>query len=156
MDTTNKTFTRNDRTPENFEKAIHAALCLAEEDQFKIPEALLLGIRFGEIEDSMCFIASSGDIYELLEDAGNKLEASLFDVIAVITCGWAAPLGPTGEVSEIAPSDHPDRVRVRLTLIAEEGGFCSALRFANNPDEVTINSSGRGPLADALSDFWTK
>jgi hypothetical protein len=156
MDTTNTTFTLHNRTPENLEKAIYAAICRAKEDRFKLPEALLIGIRFGEIEDSMRFIASAGDIYELLEDAGNKLEASLFDVIAVITCGWAAPLGPTGEVSEVAPSDHPDRVRVGLTLIAEEGGICSVMRFANNPDEVTINNSGIGPLADALLDFWTK
>lgn len=153
MDTTNKT---NTRTIPQLEKAINAAICLAEKDQFKMPEALLLGIRFGEVEDSMRFIASSGDIYELLEDAGNKLEASLFDVVAVITCGWAAPLGPTGDASEIAPIDHPDRARIRLTLIAGKDGVCSTMRFANNPDEVTINSSGRGPLADALSDFWAK
>jgi hypothetical protein len=156
MDTTNKTITLHNRSPENFEKAIYAAICRAEEDRFKLPEALLIGICFGEIKDSMRFIASAGDIYELLEDAGNKLEASLFDVIAVITCGWAAPLGPTGEVSEIAPSEHPDRARIGLTLIAGKDGICSVMRFANNPDEVTIDSSGRGPLADALLDFWTK
>lgn len=153
MDTTNKTDTR---TIPQLEKAINAAICLAEKDQFKMPEAVLLGISFGE-EDAMRFIASAGDIYELLKDAGNKLEASLFDVIAVITCGWAAPLGPTGDVSDIAPSDHPDRARIRLTLIAGKDGVCSTMRFANNPDEVIINeAAGRGPLADALSDFWAK
>jgi hypothetical protein len=155
MDITNKEHSTCDKSPERIEKAIHALLALVCEDPLELPEAVLLGMRFHE-DVSLSFIASSGDVYELLGDAGNKLEASLFDVIAVITCGWAAPLGPTGEVSEIAPSDHPDRVRVGLTLIAEEGGICSVMRFANNPDEVTINNSGIGPLADALLDFWTK
>ena len=79
MDTTNTTFTLNDRSPENFEKAIYAAICRAEENRFKLPEALLIGIRFGEIEDSMRFIASAGDVYELLEDAtGTDLRAPGF------------------------------------------------------------------------------
>lgn len=155
MDTTNKTHTLKDHSHAQLEQAVNAMLRLAypEEDQFELPEAILLGFSFGKELVFDC-IDSSGDIYELLHNPANKIGASLFDVVAVVTCGWAAPLGPTGEVSEILPSDHPDRVRVRLTLIAGDDGICSTMRFANTPDDLDINGSGRGPLADALAAFW--
>ena len=156
MDTTNTTFTLHNRSPESCEKAIYAAICHAEDDRFKLPEALLIGIRFGEIEDSMRFIASAGDVYELLEDAGNKLEASLFDAVAVVFCGWGAPIDPTGNVSGlVAPSASPDRVRVRVTLTAGVDGVCSSVRFANKPDGVLFDD-GRGALGDAFLDLWAK
>lgn len=160
MNTTNKTYTLTytlkDRSHAPLEQAVNEVLQLAypKEDQFELPEAILLGFSFGK-EASFDCIASSGDIYALLENPANKTTASLFDAIAVVTCGWAAPLGPTGDVCEVLPSDHPARVRVRLTLIAGEDRICSAIRFANNPDDVVIDGSGNGPLADALAAFWS-
>lgn len=156
MNTTNKTYILKDRSYAQIEQAVNAVLqsVCPKEGQFELPEAILLGFSFGEEEVDFRCIDSAGDIYELLDNPANKTTACLFDVVVVATCGWAAPLEPTGAVSEIRPIDHPDRVRVRLTLIAGEDGICSALRFANNPDDVTIDGSGRGPLADALAAFW--
>ena len=155
MDITNKEYSTCDKSPERIEKAIHALLALVCEDPLELPEAVLLGMRFHE-DVSLSFIASSGDVYKLLGDAGNKLEASLFDAVAVVFCGWGAPIDPTGDISElVAPSASPDRVRVRVTLTAGVDGARSSVRFANKPDKVLFDD-GRGAIGDALLDFWAK
>lgn len=152
---TNKEHSTCDKSPERVEKAIHALLGLVCEDPLELPEAVLLGMHFRE-DVSLSYIASSGDVYELLGDEKNKLEASLFDAVAVVFCGWGAPIEPTGVISElIAPSASPDRVRVRVTLTAGVDGVCSSMRFANKPDGVLFDD-GRGTLGDALLDFWAK
>jgi hypothetical protein len=156
MDTTNKRFTLNDRSPAQIEEAINSVLLLAypKEDQFELPEAILLGFSFGKEVDFDC-IDSAGNVYELLDNQVNKIKASLFDAVAVVTCGWAAPLGPADDIAEMpAPSESPNRTRVRLTLIAKEEGICSTIRFANSSDDVGIEEGGQGPLGDAFAAFW--
>lgn len=155
MDITNKEHSTCDKSPERVEKAIHALLGLVCEDPLELPEAVLLGMHFRE-DVSLSFIASAGDVYELLGDEKNKLEASLFDAVALVFCGWGAPIEPAGAISElIAPSASPDRVRVRVILTAGVDGVCSSMRFANKPDGVLFDD-GRGTLGDALLDFWAK
>lgn len=155
MDTTNQDPDTCDRSPARIEKAIDALIRLIVGDPFELPEAVLLGMHFRD-DVTLSFVASSGDVYELLGDPGNKLEASLFDAIAVVTSGWAAPFIPTDDTSMmVAPSKSPNRVRVRVTLLAGVEGVCGSVRFANKPN-VALFDEGRGSLGDALLDFWAR
>lgn len=151
MDTTNETHRLNDRSPAQVEQTINAMVRLIADDPFELPEAFLLGIFFRE-GISVNFIASGNDMYSLLGDPRHKLEAALFDAAAVVTCGWATQFGS----EEVAPSEDHTRIRVCVTLIAGQDGVCSAVRFANNPDDVILNNGCNGPAGDALLDFWTR
>lgn len=155
MDTTNQEPDTCDKSPERIEKSIDALIRLIVADPFELPEAILLGMHFRE-DVTLSFVASSGDVYELLSDPVHKLEASMFDAIAVITCGWAAPFKAADDPDAlVAPSESPNRVRVRVTLLAGVEGVCSSVRFANKPDDVLFDE-GRGPLGDAVLDFWAR
>jgi hypothetical protein len=72
---------------------------------------------------------------------------------AVITCGWAAPLADDDENTEVAPSKHPKRRRVRLVLVTDGISITSVLRFSDTQDEtMTDEGQAIGSLADALLD----
>jgi hypothetical protein len=78
----------------------------------------------------------------------------MFDAAAIVTTGWAAPLGPDGTVDG-APSEHALRRRVRLVVVVADHGVASVLRFADDPDEVVTDpGSATGSLADAITRFW--
>jgi hypothetical protein len=78
----------------------------------------------------------------------------MFDAAAIVTTGWAAPLRPDGTI-EGAPSEHALRRRVRLVVVVADNGVASALRFADEPDEVVTDpGSATGTLAEAITRFW--
>jgi len=112
------------------------------------PEGLVTG---DEGAFRQCFIAAAPYVYDLLEGASAAL-ARLYDAAAVVTTGWSAP---TDDLSGMAPRWHPQRRRVRLVVVVDDGGLASALRFADDPDQVAWTTSGRGPLGDALSGVWS-
>ena len=99
------------------------------------------------------FLAEHGDVYELLESRGSSI-ARMFDAAAVLTCGWAAPVDDENE-SDVPPSVHPRRRRVRLVVVVGDDGVGSVLRFADTPDEiVTDPGNAKGSLADAVERLW--
>ena len=99
------------------------------------------------------FLAEHGDVYELLESRGSSI-ACMFDAAAVLTCGWAAPVDDENE-SDVPPSVHPRRRRVRLVVVVGDDGVGSVLRFADTPDEiVTDPGNAKGSLADAVERLW--
>lgn len=69
------------------------------------------------------------------------------DPLVLVTHGWAAP-----SEWESAPSECPDRRRVRMTIVVESlGKFVSVLRFYDSPEEEPLTElEGRGPLRDAI------
>lgn len=123
---------------------------------FELPGARLYGVNVaGRATDeaNLCFLAQHPDVYELL-DAPSSALARMFDAAAIVTTGWAAPLGPDGNV-EGAPSMHAMRRRVRLVVVVADNGVASALRFADEPDEVVTDpGSATGSLAEAINRFW--
>ena len=62
--------------------------------------------------------SNAPDIYELLDKWGNTWETATHHphAFAVLTTGWAAPLGDNGAV-EGQPSKHPQRRRVVLFCV---------------------------------------
>ena len=156
MDTTNEEDVTYDKSPVEIEEAINRMLrqVLPVEDPFEIPESILLGVFFRE-DVSLSYLASAGDAYDLLNE-NTRVEASIFDAIAVVTCGWSAPCSPTDAVSNLVPaSQSPNRVRTRVAVIAGPTGVCAIARFASNPDNVIVNEGTSGPMGEALLDFWT-
>ena len=123
---------------------------------FEMPGARLYGITCADRNlgsETSCFLAQHPDVYALLESPTSSL-ARMFDAAAVVTTGWAAPLGPDGHV-EGAPSEHRDRRRVRLTVVVANHGTASVLRFADSPDEpISDPGSASGSLAEAIHQFW--
>jgi len=121
---------------------------------FSIGEAQLLAIEClsdnnASVQD-ITTVSSNRDVYDLLEgdDVAQVLDTHSY--LGVITCGWAAPTTKDKEL-EGAPSEHPDRRRVRLMLVANRSEVFSVLRFEDNPDEVvTDDGKATGSLADAL------
>lgn len=105
---------------------------------------------------SVELITSNGDVYDLIDSAIEDKSTEGLDGIAVLTCGWAAPL-PKGETADdddddrVPPSQHPERRRVRLVICANREGVASVLRFQDTPDEITTDEgSAKGSLADAI------
>lgn len=111
-------------------------------------DALLAG---DEAAFSHCWIAESDAVYDLLEGPAAAL-ARLFDAAAVLTTGWSAP---SDEPLITAPRHHPQRRRVRLVVVVDDAGMASALRFADDPHQAVISTTGFGHLADVLSEVWS-
>ena len=141
------------------EQRLHITL-----DTFELPGAHLHGVT---VVDSKCFesdadaafrlsfLAEHPDVYELLEAPSSAL-GRMFDAVAVVTTGWAAPLGENGEV-EGAPSQHAKRRRVRLTVVVSDQGVASVVRFADEPDEIITDAgAATGSLADAIIGYWAQ
>ena len=89
-------------------------------------------------------------LYEIIE-GGDKFPTARG--IAVVTTGWAAPLNANGEV-EGAPSEHPEKRKVRLTAYVSCEGMVSSVSFEGEDEPVYDEGQAHGSLAEALFDAW--
>jgi hypothetical protein len=122
---------------------------------FELPSAGVFAIvDRGEDGYKIVELVRHPDIYSAIE----QVQDGDFDYdgitvgYALETTGWAAPLNKDGEV-EGAPSQHPERRRVRLTAIGLAAlGAASVLEFADEPGElITDEGQATGMLAEALA-----
>jgi hypothetical protein len=137
------------------ERSLHLSL-----DGFDQRKARLYGVSIVDEEGArrhddgalrITFLAEHGDVYELLESPTNAVVRA-FDAAVVLTTGWAAPIG---DADDTAPSEHPQRRRVRLVVVVCDEGVASVLRFADEPEEIITDAgSARGSLADAVAHLW--
>ena len=98
-------------------------------------------------------IKTGADVYELINDSPEVFSAvNEYDLITIATCGWAAP---NDDNKEIAPSQHPERRRVRLLTTANTNSqFGSSISFKDTPDEPVFDyGNARGALADAIMEL---
>jgi hypothetical protein len=102
-------------------------------------------------------IGSDGDIYDMLNN--NPALASQvknYDFITIETCGWAAPIKDgNDESNDLAPSQHPERRRVRLLVSANTSlQFGSSISFSDDLENPVYDyGDARGALAEAIEDF---
>lgn len=145
------------------------------------PKGLVDSLRFYSqdwygTEQSLCMVliyspsegwtihATTPDIYEGLArlavacDRGEVTPAQddkLDDMaIGLVTTGWAAPLNEDGEIAG-APSEHPERRRVVLSIIRTKTDRLGRVDFPNARDgEESVvyddDAPSKGSLADAL------
>ena len=139
------------------EHSLHLSL-----PNFDLPRARLYGITVVDprgVERNvdgalrLSYIAEHPDVYALLANPAAGV-VRFYDAAAVLTCGWAAPVAGDDD-DDRAPSEHPQRRRVRLVSVVGDAGVASVLRFADSPqDVITDAGDGRGSLADAINHLW--
>lgn len=94
------------------------------------------------------------DVYELLKSSDTFKIVKDASFFTILTCGWAAPLE---ELGNNAPSESPNRRRVRLLVGADFSGVVSVLRFQDDPDETIIDEGkASGTLAHAVDKLVKK
>ena len=123
------------------------SLAKDHKDPFKIDKARIFAIS---AEGFARVFVEAGDVYEALNECENYVLSKDEVGIGVETCGWASPITNTDN-DELAPSQHPERKRVRLVACVNtklEAG--SALGFSTEADLVTDAGKAKGSLADAL------
>ena len=127
-------------------------------DQRKLGFDMGQACLYGVDEDGLIVLFQKhGDIYELLDTTSVADLLTVYGHIAVATTGWAAPIRDGDEPDDVAPSQHKDRRRVRLIVVADKDSMVSALRFSDSPDEViTDEGSAIGALADAIREATNK
>ena len=131
-----------------FAKSIELNLHDQRKLGFDMEQACLYGV---DDDGLIVLFQKHGDIYELLDTTSVADLLTVYGHIAVATTGWAAPNRDGDEQDDIAPSQHKDRRRVRLIVVADKDSMVSALRFSDSPDEViTDEGSAIGALADAI------
>ena len=99
------------------------------------------------MNDGIAYCGCAPDPYLAIEHPDFE-DAVLLEVpLVMVSHGWAAPNEWKG-----APSECPDRRRVRLTVVVESlGKFVSILRFYDAPDEEPLyQHESKGPLRDAI------
>ncbi len=98
-------------------------------------------------------IMAGRDIYTLLENKNAKIKLTNKKSFGIITCGWAAPIDNMKNNEDFPrPSEHPERIRVRLVVCADYNGVASVMRFQNKKNEiVTDEGQAKGSLADAIN-----
>lgn len=117
----------------------------------------LVGVKLTEGETIVCEkITDYGDIYEMLEASSNHAEKfEDYDLIAVLTAGWAAPVR-NDENDNVAPSEHKDRRRVKLALVAYTAEqTASLISFDGDPEYVYSSGEGQGALQEAFEKMLT-
>ena len=129
---------------------------------FHLPAARLYGIVVNDAvrladDDAgaarSSFIEEGGDAYALLGGSAGVLARS-FDAAAIVTTGWAAPLGDDGTMTQRA-SRHPLRRRVRAVAVVDDNGVASVIRFEDDPMHMILQAErGTGDIVDALEAMW--
>lgn len=143
----------------NTEQIIHEGL-LAKLSQtgnaFGMKRAMLFAVIEGGETVSLTLAGEHSDVYDLLDSEDSREVAKVSDYVAVLTCGWAAPIdNGDPEAFDGPPSEHPAKRRVRLLVLACAEGVASVLRFEDTPDEViSDNDQARGSLADAVKELF--
>jgi hypothetical protein len=96
-------------------------------------------------------IGRGPDIYDLIEDINLDKKQSGYDFVALLTTGWAAPLGNDGKM-EGTPSEHKDRRRVTLMTLLDikEKDLASVLKFDDEDEPILDFNSATGSLQTAI------
>jgi hypothetical protein len=137
------------------DEAVHTYVVKNFDDIYTLGKAQLFGIDiYKTVEPIVQKIMDDKDVYEMLSPM-NAIFGADYDAFCVATTGWAAPMADNKD-DGIAPSKHPERVRVLLFSFCDmEGRITSSLRFANKIGEVTYDENqARGSMRDAMLDFY--
>lgn len=137
--------------------ALEIAEYLDDMDMFgiestEIKTAGLYSVR-GEVTE---LVAEHGDVYEMLDAPEATLVARLSDAVVVRTSGWASPIADGDDPEAgVRPSEHPQRRRVRLLVVAKAGETASALRFTDDwENPIFDEGQATGSLADAVQSLF--
>ena len=121
---------------------------------FEMKQACLYGV---DTDGLIALGYQHNDIYELLDGSDVADLLTVYSHVAVATTGWASPITDDEVANDVPPSEHKDRRRVRLVVVADKDSMASVLRFSDEPDRViTDEGKALGALADALMEATNK
>lgn len=115
-------------------------------------EALVMS---GSAGSRLKLVLSYGDVYEALNKVVTLIPRT-DNRVAIVTCGWAAPVDDDDATySEVAPSLHPRRRRIALVCVHDvgTGETVSSLKFSDSKEVVVDYGNASGSLAEAISDL---
>jgi len=117
-------------------------------------KAQLIGVKLADDNSISCEkITDYGDIYQMLQLSTHHADKlGEYDLVAVLTAGWAAP-NKDDESDNVAPSEHPERRRVKLALIGYTANQTSSI-IAFDGDPEYIYASGEGNGSGALQETF--
>ena len=106
-------------------------------------------------------IDSSSDIYDMLDTDNDELLSQInnYDMISFATNGWAAPTSKDDdEYSDLPPSQHPQKRRVRLLSSANiHDQVGSSILFSDDIDSPVYDyGDARGTMASAIIELMDK
>ena len=117
----------------------------------------LYGLSFDADQNiEVCkFLLDGPDVYDILSKAIDESLGNVWDHMAVYTEGWAAP---NDNDNNIPPSQHPERVRVKLVCFVHknEKKFIESIISFEDEEKLEYNSEGQGQLAKALLLIYSK
>jgi hypothetical protein len=143
-------------TVKEIDRVITEKIVEMHDDEFQLPKATLFGFDYIHGELPWCkVIAEDADIYEMLADISNvaKLHEAGFKSFAVSTCGWAAPITDDDDDMDTPPSQHPERVRVRLVTLLHNSRMGSAIHFKGKEEITYDTGNAQGSLKSAIEVF---
>jgi hypothetical protein len=124
-------------------------------------KAQLLGVKIDENGKVICdVIEEHGDIYDLFSnvqaDESIMSKLSEYDMITALTGGWAAPVN-NDEGDAIAPSEHPERKRVLVSIMGYTVNQVSSVISFDGEDEEQVYdyNKGQGALREAFDELLT-
>lgn len=105
-----------------------------------------------EENGEMKLISAGPDVYDALGVPGTVRALGEGQNLVCVTEGWGAPVRV--DEAEVAPSEHPDRVRVKLLVMFSIGCFASLMR-AEGVEEPYITGADEagGDLKDCISHY---
>ena len=141
------------RSPQEAESAAYALNAVLDKTEagFYMEAATLYSI----IGESVLPVATNNDIYAMLESDSNIPLCVNAEFIGVATTGWAAPVD---DGSELPPSQHPERRRVRLVVVTDGRVMSSVMSMSGESDEIVSTGeiggdTPHGNLLDTLVAF---
>lgn len=144
------------QTLQEIDQAIASKVESDTTEPFDLGNTMLFAVDYvrGEVP-AIRKIAEHSDVYEMLDDTFNAvlLLDSGYNGFAVVTCGWAAPIRKDDDADEIAPSQHPERRRVRLMTMCHNGKMGSSIRFTDEEAVTYDEGNAMGSLASAMQDM---
>lgn len=137
----------------NMEQLAEFCLELMEsfEDQYDPTKAS----AFVVTDEGVTHIAEGEDVYFMMATLGRAEQTLIAQAKAfgVLTSGWGAPINGE-DPDDITPSEHPDRVRIKLVHVVSEVGSGSAMRIAGEEEILTESGQSSGMLKDAIDFVW--
>lgn len=119
-------------------------------------EAFAYGLELDEIENNIInsfLLASEQDVYDLIKTISKNKSALLWNSIAIITQGWAAPLDESDQ--DVPPSLSENRKRVLIVCIVNSDcEIASVLQLEN--ETPIFDTTGSGQLSHALKSIYNK
>ena len=125
--------------------------------EFDSKFAVVYGVIIdNDLSITMEKIDANGDVYDLIDVDNTTLMSQVnnYDMITIATCGWAAPIdNDDDDDNSVAPSQHPQKRRVRLVTSANVDGQAGSTILFQDDIENPVHDYGsaKGTLADAIT-----